>query len=256
MLDQIPADTRLYRCPERQIGTQLPIPLSARLDALAGVGTDAWAPTTRKEVLCAVMLAFPPTPRALRKTLNAYRSAKVADAVVERWVQEWRFFYPPGSPGPRTQYTLFEKVPPKPDPPPHCYPSEPLSTAATYRIGMIIPSPLAGRIDLLVELANAAGLRSTRQELVAAAILAAPTDGTRLARQLHAYWHATAADAVIAGQPDKSIFEPPVASTAGRRGPRSRAAAQSLRRGAVAAERKARAPQHSGGLAGPSRDDS
>ncbi len=221
MLDQIPADTRLYRCPERQVGTQLPIPLSARLDALSGVGTDAWAPTTRKEVLCAVMLAFPPTTRALRKTLKGYRSAKVADAVVERWVQEWRFFYPPGSPGPRTQYSLFEEVPEKPDPPPHCYPSEPLSTAATYRIGMIIPSPLAGRIDLLVELANAAGLRTTRQELVAAAILAAPTDGTRLARQLHAYWHGTAADAVIAEQPTAPIFKRPAASTAVRRGPRS-----------------------------------
>jgi hypothetical protein len=155
------------------------------------------------------MLAVRPTTRSLRETLNRYRSATVADAVVKRWVPTWRFFYPPGAPGPRTQYTLFEKVPEKPEPPPHCHPSELLSTAAAYRIGMIVPSPLAGRIDLIVELANAAGLRTTRLELVAAAILAAPTDRTRLARQLHAYWHGTAADAVIAKQPTAPIFKRP-----------------------------------------------
>jgi hypothetical protein len=232
---EIPADSRLYRCPELQIGTQLPIPLSARLDALAKIGTDAWAPTTRKEVLGAVMLAFPPTIRALRKALNAYRTARVADAIVEGWLEEWRYFYPPGSAGPRTQYSLFEEVPQEPEPPPQCDPSELLSTAAAYRIGMVIPSPLAARIDLLVKLANTAGLRTTRQELVAAAILAATTDQSRLARQLHAYWHGTAGDAAIAGQPAEAIFKWPEG-----RPPRFRRAARTNRENR--SEPPARAP--------------
>jgi hypothetical protein len=223
--ETIPADWRLYRCPERQIGTQLPIPLSTRLDALAGIGNKAWAPTTRKEVLCAVMLALPPTTRALRKTLNGYQSATVADAFVEGW-EDWRFLYPPTSPGPRVQLNLFQEVP---VPEPHCDPGELLSTAAAYRIGMIIASPLAGRIDLLVELVNSAGQRTTRKELIAAAILAAPLDETRLARQLHTYWHATAADTAIAGQPTESIFEWPSPHThAKQRRPRSKPRTPSL----------------------------
>jgi len=207
----------LYRCPERQIGTQLPIPLSARLDALARIGADAWAPTTRKEVLSAVMLALAPSARASRKALNAYRSATVADAVIEGWIANWRFFYPPGSSGPRTQYTLFEEVPEAPDPPPYCQPGELLATAAAYRIGMTVPRPLAARIDLIVKLANAAGQRTTRHELVVAAILAATTDPPRLARQLHTYSHATAA--AIAGQPTERIFRwPEIRTHPARRG--------------------------------------
>ena len=159
-------------------------------------------------MLCAVILAFPPTIGALRNALNAYRTAGSRTPSSRAG---WRSgdTYQPGSAGPRTQYSLFEEVPQQPEPPRQCDPSELLSTAAAYRIGMVIPSPLAARIDLLVKLANTAGLRTTRQELVAAAILAATTDRSRLARQLHAYWHGTAADAAIAGQPAEAIFKWP-----------------------------------------------
>ena len=206
----LPPDTRLWRCPERQIGTRLPIPLSARLDVLAEIGKDAWAPISRKEVLCAVILDLPPTSRALGRAVMGYRSATVSDACVPGWPLE-RFLRQPNSPGRRAEPRLFREiavatphgrefrdVPDASDPGSlPCHPDERLYSAAAYRIGMIIPSPLADRADLLVVHANAAGLMTTRQELVAAVILAAPSDPKWLARHLRQYWHATVADAAI-----------------------------------------------------------
>jgi hypothetical protein len=196
---------RLCRESERRIGARLPVPVSARLDVLVAIGNDAWAPTSRKEALSAVLLAL--KPGRLRAILESFRNARVADAYVSPW-PDWRFLYPPGSPGPHKQLSLLKEFE-QPDELPACTPDELLAEAADYRIGLEIAWPLVTRTDLLVTVANEAQLETSRQEVIAAAVLAAPADSKWLARRLHSYWHAPVAAAAVPGFPVELVLDPP-----------------------------------------------
>ena len=85
------------------------------------------------------------------------------------------------------------------------------------QISVSIPRPLNARLDALVELANRAGENTTRKEVMAALILAAPDDGGALADRVRTYRRARAQDTVISGY-DESYFLNP-----SRRGPGPRA---------------------------------
>jgi hypothetical protein len=203
MTADLPLTQRLIDCPEREIGVWLPMPLSARLDGLARIGRYAWAPTSRKEVVSALLLAGSPNEKKLKLSLERYHGARVADAVVAG-IEEWRFLFAPNARGPRVQLSLLEAgMPPVEEP--VANPAEQLAAARAYRTGMLVDSPLAGRLELLVQIADEAGMKTTRKDLVAALILDAPTDGAKLAKQLARYWHATVADAVIPGLPADAI---------------------------------------------------
>lgn len=194
---------RLYRCRERQVGVWLPIPLSARLDYLVERGNEYWAPTRRKEVVSGLILATSCGPRDLRAIVQQYRQAGVEDAVVDG-TELWRYLYPPTSPGPRTQVSLFPDLDP-PEDPPSVRPDETLKDAKTYRTGMMVAAPLADRLKGLIAIAKSSGTPTTGQELLSAIVLAAPTAGPILARLLARYWHGTIGDALIADcQPSAS----------------------------------------------------
>jgi hypothetical protein len=190
-------DLRLIDCPERQVGVWLPVPISARLDALARIGYRAWAPTTRKEVVSALLLDARADSKWLRAVLERFSRALVADALVPG-EQEWRFLYPPGSPGPRRQLALDEALE-QPSEAPFAEPGEPLPLARAYRIGMLVASPLSGRLSLLVTVARDSGIRTNRKDVLAALVLASPTEGRKLAVALERYWHGTVSDALIPG---------------------------------------------------------
>ena len=51
-------------------------------------------------------------------------------------------------------------------------------------VGLSLPSPLSERLDQLVRLAESAGERTTRKEVVASLILCAPTDGLALSEAI------------------------------------------------------------------------
>ena len=204
-----PPHVRLFRCQPREIGVYLPIPLSGRLDALVEIAKDAWAPVMRKEVMSALLLDAKAEDRWLRLVLSRYRKARVSDAFVSGWSEDF-FLWPPDDRGPRPLRLWGddgEAFPPEDSPPVHR--DEALAAAADYRIGMPVPSPLAGRLDLLLRIAAEGGAATTRKDLLAALILDAPIHGAKLAAKLRKYWHATVADAVIAGQPTEPIFEWP-----------------------------------------------
>jgi hypothetical protein len=206
LMYELPLDMRLYRCPERQVGVELPIPLSGRLDVLREIGEDAWAPTRRKELLSALLLAAPSDGRALKQILARYRTRKVSDAFVEPY-EHWRFLYPPTSPGPRAQLTIGD------EPPPSAAPTmsidEALCSAQDYRIGMMVASPLAGRLKILLSLVKGAGENTSQRELIGAIVLAAPASGAELARMLERYWHGTVSDALVAGRDGSVVLAIP-----------------------------------------------
>jgi hypothetical protein len=195
-------DVRLYRCAERQIGVWLPIPLSGRLDVLRDIGQDAWAPTRRKELVSALLLDAPADAGSLQQMLTRYRAAKVSDAFIQPY-ENWRFLYPPDSPGPREQLDLWGNV--APSEPPAASADEPLAGAKDYRTGMMVASPLAWRLKVLLSIARETGERTSQRELIGAVVLAAPSSGPRLARMLGKYWHGTVADALIAGRDESAV---------------------------------------------------
>jgi hypothetical protein len=77
-----------------------------------------------------------------------------------------------------------------------------------FQIGVGLPAPLSGRLDGLVERADAAGAKTSRKELVGALLLSAPVEGETLAEIVQRYRKATADEAKIAGQPDARFLEP------------------------------------------------
>lgn len=67
-------------------------------------------------------------------------------------------------------------------------------------VGLALVVPLSERLDALVRVVEAFGDRTSRKELVAALILAAPPDGEDLARRVRVYRKALARDALL--EPD------------------------------------------------------
>lgn len=64
-------------------------------------------------------------------------------------------------------------------------------------IGLALPVPISDRVDSLVALAEAAGERTNRKELIASIILAVAPDGAEITSTLRKYRHATARDALV-----------------------------------------------------------
>jgi hypothetical protein len=97
----IKPEASLAGCAEFRIGVGVPGPLSARLDALVELANGAGANTSRKEVLAAVLLAASAEAQVLAELVRTYRTAHVADAIVED-VDRERFLQPEPAPtGPR-----------------------------------------------------------------------------------------------------------------------------------------------------------
>jgi hypothetical protein len=81
-------------------------------------------------------------------------------------------------------------------------PDAQLRACPEFRIGIGMPAPLSGRLDGLVELADSEGASTSRKELLAALLLAAPEKGAELADLVRRYRTASVAEAMIAGQAD------------------------------------------------------
>ena len=66
-------------------------------------------------------------------------------------------------------------------------PETPLPSCPERSVGLSLPVPITARIDLLVELAERAGERTSRKEIVASCILGAPDGAEELVRWLRLY---------------------------------------------------------------------
>jgi hypothetical protein len=87
-------------------------------------------------------------------------------------------------------------------------PDAQLQRCPEFQIGVGLPAPLSGRLDGLVERADAASAKTSRKELVGALLLSAPVEGETLAELVQRYRKATADEAKIPGQPDARFLEP------------------------------------------------
>jgi hypothetical protein len=76
-------------------------------------------------------------------------------------------------------------------------PDTPLLHCGERRVGLDLPPPIDARIDALRQEVEAAGERTNRKELVAALLLAAPSDAEELARLLKRYRLARVRDAAL-----------------------------------------------------------
>jgi hypothetical protein len=84
----------------------------------------------------------------------------------------------------------------------------PLHRAPELRIGVGVPAPLSARLDGLVELADLEGARTSRKEMLAALLLAAPPEGRHLAKLVRDYRTASIDATVIKDQPETRFLEP------------------------------------------------
>ncbi len=73
----------------------------------------------------------------------------------------------------------------------------PLRKSPECTVGLQLPIPLSVRVDDLVTLAEQASERTSRKEVIAALIYAAPTDQATLSRIIRCYREARARDAPI-----------------------------------------------------------
>lgn len=94
----------------------------------------------------------------------------------------------------------------------------PLRNCPERNIGMALCDPISDRLDDLVSLAESSFDRTTRKELVASLILAAPTDGTSLLELLRSYRQSTAEQARLDGRESGT----PLTASERRPGPRPR----------------------------------
>ncbi|MFF5219508.1 hypothetical protein [Micromonospora sp. NPDC000442] len=94
----------------------------------------------------------------------------------------------------------------------------PLPECPEKRIGLSLPGPISDRLDDLVALAEEAGERTNRKELVASLILAAPSVSGEISVLLHNYRRAKARAAPV----DNINDELTIAIRSHRPGPRPR----------------------------------
>lgn len=87
-------------------------------------------------------------------------------------------------------------------------PEDSLAAAAAFQIGVAIVGPLSARLDLLVQRAHDSGERTSRKELLAALILAAPENDEAISRLVRRYRRATIQDAFITGEDPAEILDP------------------------------------------------
>jgi hypothetical protein len=86
--------------------------------------------------------------------------------------------------------------------------AELLRNVPEFQVGLSLPAPLSGRLDVLLARADEAGQPTSRKELVAALLLAAPSDEDKLARLILRYRKARVADAIIDGEDAGRILSP------------------------------------------------
>jgi hypothetical protein len=79
------------------------------------------------------------------------------------------------------------------------------STAVTKQAGVSWPLPADRRLDQLVELANECGASTRRNELAAAIVAAAPTDGEQLLQLVLRWRRALIRDVVLDAQQESSV---------------------------------------------------
>jgi len=96
-------------------------------------------------------------------------------------------------------------------------PETPLPSCPERSVGLRLPLPISARLDLLVALAEQAGERTSRKEVVAACILGAPDGAEELVRWLHVYRRAPAESVYTSGSKLTDLELQP-----GRPGPRPR----------------------------------
>jgi hypothetical protein len=87
-------------------------------------------------------------------------------------------------------------------------------------VSFMIPHVISGRLDDLVDRANAAGENTNRKELIAAIILACNLDGSRLSTTLRKYRKSTVESAILNSSPD--THGQPIEVGAKKPGPRRR----------------------------------
>lgn len=97
-------------------------------------------------------------------------------------------------------------------------PETPLPSCPERSVGLSLPLPITARIDLLVELAEQAGERTSRKEIVATCVLGAPDGAEELVRWLRIY-RRSPADSVY---PSGPMLEDVLALRPARPGPRPR----------------------------------
>jgi hypothetical protein len=187
----------LRRAPTRQIVAVIPAAIDGRLKALMRAADEAGAPTSRRELIAAIVHGAPTSPGRLRTLIARYRDATDEDAFVAgqpvdlvRDLEEAPVSAPPTLP-PDAMLT----VPRSPFPGPE------------IRIGVNIPEPLKPRLDSLVERAKGTHRDLTRQELLAALILATPELPRRLTRLLQNYRTAPVEATIIKGDDPERYLE-------------------------------------------------
>lgn len=84
----------------------------------------------------------------------------------------------------------------------------PLRNCPEQRVGLALPAVLSDRVDALVALAEEAGERTTRKELIAALILNASSNQGEIAALLRRYRLATVKSALIAARQPSASFLP------------------------------------------------
>lgn len=94
----------------------------------------------------------------------------------------------------------------------------PLRSCPERNVGMALCDPISDRLDRLVALAEGSFDRTSRKELLASLILAAPPEGTALVEMLRAYRQSTAEQARL----DEGTAGVPLTSSDRRPGPRPR----------------------------------
>jgi hypothetical protein len=94
----------------------------------------------------------------------------------------------------------------------------PLRSCPERNVGLALCDPISDRLDRLVALAEGSFDRTSRKELLASLILAAPADGTALVEMLRAYRQSTAEQAGL----DEGSTGAPLTVSDRRPGPRPR----------------------------------
>jgi hypothetical protein len=200
----------LRRARSRQIVAVVPAAIDGRLKALMRAADEAGAPTSRKELIAAIVHGAPTSVGRLRALIARYRNATVEDAFVAGQSVDLvlnrvgaSVSEPPPLP---PDVILTESLSPFPGPD---FPGPDI------RISVNVPEPLKPRLEGLLERAKGAHRYLTRQELLAALILATPEPPSALRRLLQNYRIASVEQTIIKGD-DPERYLQVMARKAGR----------------------------------------
>jgi hypothetical protein len=163
--------------PPKQIGIGLPVVLSARLDVLSEIASEVAGRTSRRELTGALIRAGR-TQAELAEAIQRYRRAKVSDAFISGFDRAL-FRRRVRKTGPRPMQPALGA---DEDADLEIDPGDSLARSPKVRVGLALTRPLDYRLDEWVSQLARRGEKTTRTELLAALILAAPESGDELAR--------------------------------------------------------------------------